>query len=853
MDWYLWNRNILILVSICLITACGGGGSTATEEIDNSNTPLAPVNTYKPTATPTPDVPHPIFSTIKPTPILPILTPSPTNNPIPHPTFIPPISHDYDLSEGRDLYLKKCASCHGSTGNGGPGGSLKLGSCLTCSNLNSLTNFISTNMPSPGACIGTCSLSTAAYIFNNFKVAAATPNPTTTPIATPTVSPMFPPEPTTVPTAAPHSTLSPVPIVTPRPTNSATNGIYKLSDIGVLTARETLRKATLVLFGRSPTSEELDPIIARGEAGLDDALSIVVEDKNLALKIGEIYNDEFNWNARPEVRDAIITRDYLGEDWWGTDNKKRNLAWAAIRNSGRALVEHTVENNLPISNIVTANYMMVNPYSARTLNVYNRLAFSGVDNENDWRKVVLTERFLKVDSRCVTSTSTACVKEWFPFPNTGTADGTFGHVGLLTDIFLLESIPFTPTNLNRARARYFYKTFLDFDVMTLDGERTVSDSDPEIQNPTLNNSNCSICHSYVDPIAATFLERRNTSTYNPNLSLTDINLFPAGYKKSLNNIEYYGDNESEKTENPLRWLARQIINDPRFSRAQVNIIYRGLIGKDILRQGANEEALDSQEHLLNSINLKFKSNNLNLKYVVKDIIKSKYFRANRILDENNISAHLNTGTVRLIGLDTLNEKLKNMLGSEWVVFNNPIYTNHLSSLYDLYNTPSTSENGIASAISASNVAIHQKLALDMSCYIVPRDFFFSNTNDRLLFKKVNRTQTPFNMDGTENTISKKAIMDNIIFLHEYLLGEKLTASDYEIQTTYNLWVDTWRAGQELIKISANVPLTCPVTYHPVTNAVLPTEERILTDISYVMRSWTMVLSYLLSDYKFYYE
>ncbi len=788
--------------------------------------------TLRPTITPAPTV----TSTLRPT-----ITPAPTVTPTLRPTITPTPTPfiDYDLAFGKSEFNRQCALCHGSTGTGGPGGSLKINTCSTCTNLNVLTAYIAANMPSPGACIGKCSTSIAAYIFNNFNVATAIPIPTAQPSSSPTLTP------TQNSTAAP--TAAPVVIPTIAPSSST----YKLSDISELSAEATLRKATIILFNRLPTAEERDPIIANGDAGLEDALNVLVESVDFSARIGEIYKEEIKWVLPTGVDENYIVIENLGKAWWSnTTDGNRNRSNAAIRNSGKALVEYTVKNNLPISNILTADYMMVNPFSARTLNVYEKLGFSGIDNENDWRKVTLTEKWTKVDSTCRTD----CTYHWAPFNKVGTSDGSFGHVGLLTDVFWLDANPYTNTNLNRARARMVYKNFLDFDVMTLGGERSISDDAPVVNNPTINNPNCSICHSYVDPIAATFLQRQNRSTYNPAARLTNPNLFPAGFKKSLSSIELYGDVEIEKTENPLHWLANQLVNDPRFTMAQIHIIYRGLMGKDILRNNANSEALAAQNQVFNIINTKFKSNNQNIKIIVKELIKTKYFRAEGITDSSNFEAHANTGTVRLLSIPALNKKLKSLLGTEWVNFYTTRYENKLLPLAELYSNPDTSENGEVTVATASNVAIQRKLALDMSCNIVPREFFFENIDDRLLMKKVSKTQVPTNSDGSKNIEGESAIIANIQHLHMHLFGEKLNASHPEIQKIYKLWVDTWTSGNNLIKQDTTLTaLPCTVTYHPTTQVALSTNQRLLTDPNYVIRSWIMVMTYLLSDYRIYYE
>ena len=74
-----------------------------------------------------------------------------------------------DPDNGADLYAQKCARCHGSTGEGEIGPSLK--DCSICDSLEPLYDKIKAEMPydNPQDCIDTCTSDTAAFIFVNLN------------------------------------------------------------------------------------------------------------------------------------------------------------------------------------------------------------------------------------------------------------------------------------------------------------------------------------------------------------------------------------------------------------------------------------------------------------------------------------------------------------------------------------------------------------------------------------------------------------------------------------------------------------------------------------------------------------
>ena len=74
-----------------------------------------------------------------------------------------------DPDSGAELYVQKCARCHGSAGEGGIGPSHR--GCSICNSLEALFEEINSEMPrdNPQGCIDACAYDTAAFIFVNLN------------------------------------------------------------------------------------------------------------------------------------------------------------------------------------------------------------------------------------------------------------------------------------------------------------------------------------------------------------------------------------------------------------------------------------------------------------------------------------------------------------------------------------------------------------------------------------------------------------------------------------------------------------------------------------------------------------
>ena len=69
---------------------------------------------------------------------------------------------------------------------------------------------------------------------------------------------------------------------------------------------------------------------------------------------------------------------------------------------------------------------------------------------------------------------------------------------------LASEIPSTDTNRNRARARWTYFHFLGVDIEKSAPRTTDPDALADTNNPTMNNTACTVCHERMDPLAGAY-------------------------------------------------------------------------------------------------------------------------------------------------------------------------------------------------------------------------------------------------------------------------------------------------------------------------------------------------------------
>jgi len=648
------------------------------------------------------------------------------------------------------------------------------------------------------------------------------------------------------------------------PSSCETNLSATFTGVQLATPAETLRKAALSLVGRLPTVEEEDTIEAGGIRALDPILDQMMTEEAFYTRLKEVYNDQFLTDRYLGNEDAVQLLndiDYYNPYWydqffeganadpksmedgidkygaWNADdlyNKLRSWTNRGVAREPLELVAHVVRENRPFSEILTANYIMVNPFSAKAF-MLGDLAFKNDADPNEF------------------------IEAQIP---------TLPHAGVLSSPMFLNRFPTTETNRNRARARMVYQFFLGTDILKT-GQQPLDQTLITEVNPTLNAAACQQCHVEIDPVAGAFRHWNGRAAYDPMTPPLD-DMRPPGFKGEKTPYETLPQG--------LQWLAPRVAADPRFALSAVYIIFEGLTGQKPLVAPQDRKAADFstefQAYLaeyteFSKIAREFEASNYDLKVVVKQIVHSPYFRAKNSgsLDTGGKARLGEVGMGRLVTPEQLHRKIQAVLGYPW----RPRAYEDGGGTYD-YLLRGDAYRMLYGGIDSADVVkrvlspngimanIGERMANEMSCISVPRDMW-KPTEERTLFPYVETSFEPEDKNGFPVEPAVVAIKKNIQHLHKHILGETLPDGHPEIERTYKLFLETYREGvkgmsdmsQPEGKYSTWLAGPCRVENDYWTRTPLPEEDRLREDPTYVIRSWMTVVTYMLSDYHFLYE
>jgi hypothetical protein len=741
-------------------------------------------------------------------------------------------------AEGARLYGEQCAGCHGAEGNGTEIGT-PLVACASCTGIATLANEISLTMPigkdtNVTDCDGQCATDVAEYIMYAFNGL------------------------------------------------SLFEAASSLDGVSVIPLDQTLRNATVQLAGRLPTDAETAKVVAEGEAGFTSVMNEVMVEDEFYNRLNEIFNDVFLtdkylWvNQGNGALNLLASDDYENKAWYAVDypsggddanednrNCANRLSNDGVAREGLELINHITRNNLPITELVTADYIMVNWYSQK---VYEAVLV----NPNDSFAILAADEnpCLEQSSGYADATLRYDPSDFKPARITQALEhdsNGIPHAGILTSAMFLNRFPTTDTNRNRHRSYIVYKTFLDTDILEIEGSRPEDSIDTTSQFPTLQNPACYTCHTVMDPIASTFQHwdergRRIPSTLRENSWSSNGIEGPgiAGKKIDPSGTDVYS--------NMLQWLGNEIAQDPRYMRAITRHLYRGIIGQDLLptpgngASEANTTAFNAQRSILTAIGQAMAADNWNLKTAINGILLSPYYRAVQV-DETKLVAAEHIGAVRLLTPEMLQRKLTATLGFDW----DELHVNEDENRIMFGGINSDSVTTRIDEPSGLMIAMQELMATEMACRATAFDFTKERsptTNERRLFKFVSLDIQPFDQDGFELPTNIEAIKTNIQYLHSVLLSENLALDSAEIEATYQLFLSTWQIGQALRANPDNYTPTPSTSLEwncrgrwdrENNNNELPSEDRIDSDSNYVIRSWIAVMTYLLSDYRYIYE
>jgi mono/diheme cytochrome c family protein len=634
-------------------------------------------------------------------------------------------------------------------------------------------------------------------------------------------------------------------------TGSDVQGIF--AAVAKMDNEQTLRKAALLYAGRLPTAQELASVSGGSEADLAAAVRGLMTGDDFESFLMEAANDRLLTEAFSASLFSVVDRFRYPNSLQyfqvpapvGSDKR---LTSEALAQEPLRLIANVVTRERPYTEVLTADYIMVNPYSAE---VYGgNVTFDNPGDPNEWREGRITEYY-----RC-----TVCGPN---NPNVSYNISTdYPHAGLLNSPAFLSRFPSTDTNRNRARARWAYYFFLGVDIEGLSERTTDQAALADENNPTLNNPNCTVCHNIMDPVAGAFQNYGDEGFYKDQPG--GQHSLPGSYRfDSAANFQFgdtwysdmlapgFGNELAPNSDNSVQWLADKFVKDPRFGYGTVYFWYPAVMGRDAYVLPENPEDADyasklaayaAEQEMMQEVAARFVAGSAgngahNLKDLLVDLTLSDHFRANSvsaITSAQDVELD-RVGTGKLLTPEQLNRKLETTTGFSWEY-------GSFSALDEVYlliygGIDSFGITDRAKDLTTLMSTVVTTMANEVSCPITAQDFGRSQSQ-RKLFPYVELSSLPTN--------SESAIRTNIQHLHSALLGEELGANDPEVDATYDLFAAVWNARKAANKGPSVVSESEICITDNVSNPVL-------TDSNQTLRSWAAVVNYMIRDYKFIHE
>ena len=222
----------------------------------------------------------------------------------------------------------------------------------------------------------------------------------------------------------------------------------------------------------------------------------------------------------------------------------------------------------------------------------------------------------------------------------------------------------------------------------------------------------------------------------------------------------------------LRWLAEQIVADPRFAEATVRFWWPAIMGKEIADPPEDEGAVDFAGKLLGSaaqhaevarLASRFRrglgAGPYNLKDLLVEMVLSPWFRAAAWTDGDPVRATAleDAGARRLLTPEELAAKTASLTGFQWGRTTSPWAVPHeqrrgwLTSetgyrlLYGGIDSEGITDR--AREMTSIMAGVAQSHALESSCPIVFREFYLLPDERRRLFEGIDRGVSPVSEFG----------------------------------------------------------------------------------------------------------
>jgi hypothetical protein len=559
-----------------------------------------------------------------------------------------------------------------------------------------------------------------------------------------------------------------------------------LSEVTLEPREATLRRAALLLQGRVPTDAERKAVVSdatlrtalrnmmRGAAfrefvvtGVNDRLLLEAADEPVNISLANfvhIHNKRVEYNIDEEKKQ-------LGYKLYN------DLNWSSLRAAGE-LIAHVIENDKPYTEILTADYMMMNPF----LNYW--MEGSATFAETDGREVFKPSRiggYYYPDALEIVNYRPSNSNSTYKAVGKPLAD--YPHSGILSDFGFLSRYPTTATNRNRARARWVFYHFLGIDIEKSSQRPTDEAALTDRNNPTMNNPNCTVCHALLDPVAGAFQNWSDFNFYRHNGrdALDRFYKYPedgsfSPYRPGdlwYRDMRAPGlfDKQISERDYTLRELAELIIAEPGFLTASAQFWWPSVFGKPLLDKPAVESdqgyqakyaAYQAQQDSIDDF-VAALSTRLNAKDMLVEMLMSPWFSGETVSSYafNSAQYEAEFGSKQLLDPEQLAKKTRAITGVAWRGRLRP--SGIFESGYENFDVllggiDSSAVTTRATELTPTMTTILMTHATETACPAVVRQFA-KPIEERSLFSYVEETTQPLVLESRAYTLASETRED----------------------------------------------------------------------------------------------
>jgi hypothetical protein len=270
--------------------------------------------------------------------------------------------------------------------------------------------------------------------------------------------------------------------------------------------------------------------------------------------------------------------------------------------------------------------------------------------------------------------------------------------------------------------------------------------------------------------------------------------------------------------------------------------------------GPHNRAYEAQKRSLRRMARAFRANGHDFKWLMRAVTRSPWYRAvgyTGEADENRRAELDSFGLEFLLTPRQLSRKIRAVMGVAWRPDTDKAdYLDDAGQYRLLYG--GIDSDDVTKRLRAPNgvmANVQVRMAAEAPCAAVALDFARPQ-EERMLFPFVELSYQPEDANGFAIAQAEATIKENIKHLHAHVLGEQLEDDDPELEATWMLFLETWRARTEVFESDEeqeSLLSRCRATVWFWSGEAIDEEHQVTTDSNYILRSWQTVLSYLLLD------